>query len=351
MTILPRTGRDDERNMVDARSAQEADSEVADVCVVIVSYNCRDLLRRCLRCVPEAVGGHRADVLVVDNGSTDDSAAMVSAEFADCQLTACDANTGFARAANMGLSGGRGRHLLLLNPDTAPRPGSISELIEFLDGRPSAGAVGAKLLNEDGTTQPSVRRFPSLWTVFLEASGLQKAFPRNRILGCYKMEYWDHSETTQVDQPSGACLLLKGKALESVGLLDEGFHIYFEEVDWCRRARLAGWEIWFHPDAEVIHIGGGSSASDMGAALREMFRSRLIWFRKHRGRTAAAFVLVASIWELSLKVTYWAMRAALRGDEYSRRMRNSYGSILKKAATGQLTGKRRDGGTGRCQSR
>src|ERR1700722_13610608 len=224
----------------------------ASLCIIIVSYNVRDRLRDCLR----DLSGQR--VIVVDNASSDSSAAMVRAEFPAVELIANTDNRGFAAACNQGIAASTEEFILILNPDTLATPAALQALLDVMRAEPHAGACGPRIVNPDGSLQPSCRRFPTLPRLLLDEFGLGKLFPRSKFFGDYRMTWWAHDQLREVDQLMGAALLLRRAALEQVGTFDERFFMYFEEVDLCLRLRDAGWKVLFVPAAKVIHHGGQS---------------------------------------------------------------------------------------------
>ncbi|MBM3859269.1 MAG: glycosyltransferase family 2 protein [Verrucomicrobia bacterium] len=247
----------------------------ATLAIIIVSYNVRDRLRECLR----RLDGRR--IIVVDNASTDGAAEMVRAEFASAHLIANDVNRGFAAACNQGLRAGNEDFIFILNPDTVVEPAAIETLLDFMKRESHTGACAPRLINPDGTLQPSCRRFPTLPRLALDELGLGKLFPRSRYLGDYRMTWWPHNERREVDQAMGAALLLRRAALDVVGTFDERFFMYYEEVDLCLRLRQAGWKIMFVPDAVVTHHGGASARQSLGAMTLARYRSLFAFYRKH----------------------------------------------------------------------
>lgn len=254
-----------------------------EVSVIIVSYNTRDLLRDCLTSVyrSERV---RLEVFVVDNGSSDGSAAMVAADFPSVQLAQQTQNRGFAAAANVAIRRGRGDPVLLLNPDATVRPDTIASLATVLDAHPRAAAVGPRILNPDGTLQSCGYRFPSLTHEVRQSRHVNKALsvvlgplPVNRV----------PVEPSEVDWCDGACLMIRRAALDSVGLLDEQFFLYAEELDWCFNARRAGWSIFAAPDVFAVHHRGQSSAGAKAETTALLVETRLRYYRKNHGLAAA----------------------------------------------------------------
>jgi GT2 family glycosyltransferase len=282
-----------------------------DLSIVVVSWNTRELLATCLKRVYETVSEPAFEVIVVDNGSEDDSAAMVKAEFPGVRLLENEENLGFARANNQALALSRGRYALLLNSDTEVLDRALEDMVAFMDAHPTAGAVGARLLNADGTFQFSHADFPTLWHEFLMLSVLGRL-----VLG---QHYPSHGpEVTRgpqvVDYVGGACLMVRREALEQVGGLDEGFFMYAEETDWCYRMKDAGWEVWYLPSASITHLGGGSSRQRPSRMEAELYRSRVRFFEKHRGPRSAARLRALITWmTLPKMVLHGALRFLTAG--------------------------------------
>jgi hypothetical protein len=197
------------------------------------------------------------------------------------KLTANSENLGFAKANNQAFKQATGKLVLLLNPDTEVQPGAIKTLIEFMDSHPNAAIVAPQLLNTDGSVQRSCREFPTFIGMVYELVGLSKMFPENKTFGRYKMLDWNHDDIRKVDQPEGACLLVRRQVMDKVGLLDEGFFMLFEEVDWCYRIIQAGYEIWFTPVAKVIHHYGQSIKQVKVRMILSSHRGLYRFWHKH----------------------------------------------------------------------
>ena len=228
-----------------------------DASVVVVSYNTRDLLRNCLASIDVGATGVQVETIVVDNASPDGSADMVAREFPSVRLIRNEHNDGFAAANNIGLDGVVGRYAVLLNPDTVVEAQALTRLIEFMDAHPSAGYCGPRLLNGDGSHQPSARRFPTVLSTAYTMSGVAVSRPHSRHALNLHAVYGDR-EDFHADWMTGACLVVRAEAIRDVGLLDDGFFLYFEETDWCRRMFNRGWEGWYVGSAVVVHLGGQS---------------------------------------------------------------------------------------------
>jgi N-acetylglucosaminyl-diphospho-decaprenol L-rhamnosyltransferase len=253
--------------------------------VCIVNWNTCDLLRDCLSSLlsyPSSQDTDTMEVIVVDNASSDGSATMVASEFPQTILIANSDNKGYAEGNNQALIRAKGGILLLLNPDIVLNTDTLPHALSFLVAHPRCGALGCRLIGTDGQTQRSVRGFPDPGPVLWEFLGLPRLFPHSKTLGAYRMTYFDYNQPAQVDQPMGTFLMIPRAALTDVGLLDTQFPIFFNEVDWCWRAkREHGWEIWYTPDASLIHHGGSSTRLVRPAMIREAHRSLLHFYDKH----------------------------------------------------------------------
>jgi hypothetical protein len=223
----------------------------------------------------------QAEVFVVDNASADSSADMVSKDFPWVKLIANADNRGFAAGNNQVLRTCTGNMVLLLNPDTEVQPGAISTLMRFLEEHTAAGVVAPQLLNTDRSIQRSCRKFPTFSGMLFELLGFSRMFPNNPKFREYKMLDWNHDDERQVDQPEGACLLIRRKVLDEVGLLDEEFFMLFEEVDWCYRVKQTGWEIWFTPTAKVVHHYGQSIKQVKARMILSSHRGLYRFWQKH----------------------------------------------------------------------
>lgn len=261
-----------------------------DLLVSVVSYNTRELLWRCLRALQRSLTSGesqlRTHVVVVDNASSDGSAQMVRDEFPDVQLLALDHNSGFAAANNLAMRQDDARYVLLLNSDTEVLGDAPGALVRFMDGHPEAGACGARLLNSDLTFQHSCFRFPTLPMTFFDFFPLNHRVINSRLNGRYPRRWYDHA--FPIDHPLGACMMVRQETVQQVGVMDEGFFMYCEEVDWCYRIKQAGWKIYYTPDAEIIHHGGQSTRQFAGPMFVQLHRSRDRFFRKHYGPLYAA---------------------------------------------------------------
>jgi len=248
-----------------------------DVSIIIVNWNTRQLLLDCLAALPAATDGLETEIWVVDNGSRDGSVDAVQRYFPDVFIIANPDNRGFATANNQAIRASSGRYVMLLNSDTIAQPASISRLVHFLDIHPMVGVVGPQLLNADGSLQPSWACFPNLLT---ELTGKKIRWRR-------RYPTFDGSPAYETDWLDGAALLLRREVLTHVGLLDEAYFMYTEEVDWCYRIKRAGWPICYLPTASIIHFGGQSSKQAATRMKAELYFSKLRFFAKHYGQGTA----------------------------------------------------------------
>ncbi len=257
------------------------------VTAVIVTWNSGARLRECLTSI---LGNHSkvaVQTLVVDNASADDSVEWVARDFPAAEVIANTENYGFARACNQGIRVGRGRYILLLNPDTLVGPGTLDEMVGYMDAHPEVGVLGPKLLNPDGSRQLSCRRFPTYSAaLFNRTSLLTRLFPFNRFSSQYLRSDHEYSQVEVVDWVAGACMLVRREAIDDVGLLDEGFFLYCEDVDWCKRMWAKDWKVVYFPKAEVIHYIGHSTARAPFRSVIERNGSIWRYYKKHFQRGA-----------------------------------------------------------------
>jgi len=257
--------------------------------IVIVSYNTRGLLRDALQSVYASRGPFSFEVCVVDNASPDGSAAMVAEEFPQVKLVANDQNVGYPAANNQGLRAlgfdapavTAPDFALLLNPDTVVPPDGLANMLDFMAEHPDAGAAGPKLLLLDGSLDLACRRsLPSPEVSFYRLTGLSRLFPHHRRFARYNLTYLDPDEVAEVGSVVGAFMLVRGEVIDQVGLLDETFFMYGEDLDWAQRIHQAGWTIYYNPAVEVLHVKRAASRHSARAQV-EFYRAMEIFYRKH----------------------------------------------------------------------
>ena len=266
-----------QRNMETTVTAGQA----VTLSVCIVNWNTRNLLLEALGSIYDAPPDFPFEVIVVDNASPDGSAAAAAGHFPQVILIANAKNAGYARGNNQALERAGGEYRLLLNPDVILPPGGLAQAVAFMEEHRQAGALGVRQVHPDGRLQRSVRGFPAPLAILWELAGLSRIFPRSRLFGAYRMTWFEYDAVTEVDQPMGTFLLMRNAALAQVGLLDEAFPIFFNEVDWCLRCKRAGWKIYFTPDVEIVHYGGASTAQVGAAMAWESRRGLLKFYAKH----------------------------------------------------------------------
>ena len=257
----------------------KADREV-DLAVVVVDFNAGDYLIKCLDSVKAMAGEATLEVVLVDNASRDGSATKTAEAHQDVTLIENRENRGFSAAVNQGIKRSRAPFILLLNPDAEISSGTLSGLLKVAEDHPRAGAVGPLIRNPDGTVYRSGRVFPSIPDAIGHAF-LGPFRPRNRFSRAYTLADWDRTTERIVDWVSMACMLVRRDALDDVGLLDESFFLYAEELDLCTRLKQGGWRVLFTPELEVTHEGAVSTGVSRWALL-EHSRSIYRYFAKHR---------------------------------------------------------------------
>jgi len=296
--------------------------------IIIVNWNVRDLLRECLRSIEAGKGDLSLEIIVVDSASSDDSVAMVRSEFPSVRLIPCIENVGFPRGNNIGLREAGGDYLLLLNPDTVVVDGALALLVSYLQVNPDVGAVGPQLLNPDGSVQSSRRRFPTAATGFFESTWLEGMAP-GVLRRYYALDLPDDA-TADVDWLTGACIMVPRSTYEAVGGMDEGYFMYSEELDWCRRIKESRRRVVYYPAAQVLHHVGKSSEQAITARHINFNRAKLRYFRKYHGRFMAAvlrvFLLAGYAWQIALE----SVKGLLGSKTTLRRQRvRAYVDVLK----------------------
>lgn len=259
--------------------------------IAIVNWNTCDLLSNCLESIYTNPPNGEFNVVVVDNASSDGSSEMVHARFPQVLLIENKENAGFARATNQAIRACESKYVLLLNPDTVVLSDALQLLIDFMETHPLAGASGSRVLNPDGSLQTSCYVSPTLSHEFFRLFHLSRLYPHST----YHMNNWSTDVPRMVDIIQGDCLMLRKSALDQVGLLDESFFIYSEDVDLCYRLQRASWGLYWVPKARVIHYGGQSTGQVAAEMFMQLYQSKLMCMRKHHGSSAATaykFLLV-----------------------------------------------------------
>jgi len=276
------------------------DSPKPIVSALIVSHDVKDLLLQSMKAL-FATPDLPIEAVVVDNDSSDGSAAAVTAEFPQATVLIQEKNIGFGRAANVGLERCTGRFVLLLNPDVTVDPQCVGRLADFMLTRPDAGAVGPRLHLPDGSLDPMARRaFPVPSTLFYRTVGLSRLFPKSPRFGRHNMGYVDESDVHEIDAGTADCLMLRRAALDRVGFFDPRYYMYGEDIDLCYRLKLGGWKVFYLPSATAAHHA--REAPDQSAKrqmLYEQHRAMWTYHFKHHAEDQSAFangLVWAQIW-------------------------------------------------------
>jgi N-acetylglucosaminyl-diphospho-decaprenol L-rhamnosyltransferase len=298
-----------------------------DLAVVIVSYNTREFLAPCLEALPAALGALSAETWIVDNASTDGSAEFVRKHFPQVRFIASQRNGGYAYANNLGLRaagfGGTGpaawprfRYVALLNPDTLPPAASLEQLLTFLDADPSIGVCGPRVERPDGSLDRACRRgSPTPLVAFYQLIGLAGLFPRSRHFARYNLTYLPEDRQADVDAVVGACMMVRSEALERVGLMDERFFMYGEDLDLCLRIGACGWRVVYYPAVRVVHHKGGATRKSSDRMIREFYRSMELFHHKHFAASTPMPVNVSVRLAVRLGCAVALVRNTLRSPE------------------------------------
>ncbi|PIU03839.1 glycosyl transferase family 2 [Candidatus Shapirobacteria bacterium CG08_land_8_20_14_0_20_39_18] len=260
--------------------------------IIIVSYNTKDLLRKCLN----SLKGYDTEIIVVDNNSQDDSQSVVKKEFPDVHLIINDDNLGFAKANNQGIKIATGDYVLLLNSDTQVKPGALEKLVEFAKSHLDAGVIGARLLNQDGSIQPSIYRLPTITNAIKEFWLGQ--------LGLTEKYFIDSSKGEEVEAVVGAVFLIPKTVIQKVGLLDERYFMYFEDLDYCRRVRRAGYKVYYFPKAEVFHYHGASGKKIGNITNQWLIQSSKIYHGKIKYLILTVIIFTGQKWQKIIRKRY-----------------------------------------------
>lgn len=303
-----------------------------DLSIIVVNWNTRELTRACLDSVFSNIGDLEAEVILIDNASTDGSADLVEEEFPQVRLLRNNTNRGFAAANNQGFELAQGRYILMLNSDTLVHGRVLQSSVEYLDSRPSVGAMGCRVLNGDGSVQLTCHQFPSLLNQFLMAAGLWK-LKRPRWFGRYLMTDWQRDSERHVDVITGCYLMFRRELLTEVGTLDENFFFFGEETDWCRRVSQAGWELRFAPVGEITHYGSASAKKLNHRRDLLLTASKVRLHRKYGGWTGAATCWLLAAMFNGSRAAYWGLRS-LGGSQASKdRARHFYRVVAELGET------------------
>ncbi|GIV68968.1 MAG: glycosyl transferase [Caldilinea sp.] len=268
----------------------------ADLAIVILNYNTATLLRDCLRSIQTSQHELRVEVIVVDNASSDESVAMVRSEFPDVRLMVNPANIGYSAGNNVALRAlgfdpqnpsppqALPRYVLLLNPDTILSPTTLAKMVRFMDDHPTIGVAGPRVRRPDGSLDRACRRsFPTPQVSFYRMTGLSRLFPKSRRFNAYNLEYLPEDSVHPVDSVVGAYMQVRREAILQAGLLDERFFMYGEDLDWAKRIKDAGWEIWYNGEVEITHVKEAASSQSSKSRI-DFYEAMWLFYQKHYRR-------------------------------------------------------------------
>lgn len=273
-----------------------------DVSFIIVSWNAKDYLLKCLESIHETVRTQSFEIIVVDNDSSDGSPESVASQYPETILIETGANLGFARANNVGLQASKGRYLCLLNSDTELMPNTIQILSDYMDKTPSVGMAAPRILNSDGSLQPTCSRFPELLRCLCSAIGLSRIFPNSALFGQQLITSWDYNEERFVDVLLGCFWFVRREAFNEVGPLDETFFMYGEDIDWCKSFHKKNWKLALYPEAEAIHYGGASSQNAPLQFYLALQGAHLTYWRKHHGSVSTLLRVLILLMHQSVRI-------------------------------------------------
>jgi hypothetical protein len=273
--------------------------DAVDISLIVVNRNTCELLPDCISSINNTAGNHSFEIMLVDNGSTDDSVGLIGQLFPEVIIIENKTNLGFAKANNAALKRMRGRFAVLLNTDARLKERSIDVLIDFMDKTPEAGICGGQLLNEVGSKQNSIANTPSLLTELGNKSLLRFILPEK-----YPGKENNFTQPIEVESIIGACMVVRKEAILDVGLLDEDYFFFYEETDWCLKFRKKGWKVFHHPGAFIFHLQGKTVEKTYVPARIEYWRSRYIFFRKHRGALILFILRMSLMLKLSIGIFF-----------------------------------------------
>lgn len=279
-----------------------------DVSVLIVNWNTREVTCECLESVYDQTQGIAFEVILIDNASSDGSADAIRCRYPEVKLIENKENLGFAAANNQGIKSAQGRYVLLLNPDTVIQEGAIDKTVAFMDKQSEAGVVGIRNYNADGSLARNCFQFASVQNLMITTLGLHSLFPKNRYFGRERLSWWDYQTIREVDVVAGCYMLVRREAIDQVGIMDEAYFMYGEEMDWCWRFKRAGWKTLYYPEARIIHYGGMSAAQNPLGMHVEQRKSFLRFIEKRQGRIAKKTARLLMYFSGVIRLGYWGIR-------------------------------------------
>lgn len=262
-----------------------------DLSVIVVSYNTKDLLEQTIESVVKTTSNINYEIIVSDNDSTDGSPEMVKAKFPKVRLIENKANWGFSKGNNIAIKKAKGRYILLLNSDTVVKKDCLEKSLRYMDGHKDVGVLGCKVVLPSGELDHACKRgFPTPEASLYYMLGFHKFFPRNPKYGAYLASHIRDDQVAEVDALMGAFMMLPREVIGQVGMLDENFFMYGEDLDWCYRIKAAGYKVIYYPKAEIIHYKGSSSKKKRGKTIYEFHRAMILFYNKHYKKDYNPFI-------------------------------------------------------------
>ena len=272
------------------------------ISVIIVSWNAKTFLLQCIQSILLQRSAYPIEIIVVDNASSDGSPEGVRNSFPTVKLICNQDNFGFAKGNNIGIRASKGEYLFLINSDVIVRENCFNNMIEYMEDHPEIGMLGPRIVDSNNRTQRSCMGYPSLPNILSRALALDSLFPKSKIFGGQLLTFWGHDQIRSVNVINGCFWMLRKPALTQVGLLDERFFIYGEDIDWCKRFNQCGWDVVFFPHAEATHYGGASSANAPIRFYLEMQRANYQYWMKHHTRLASKVFLLINLLHHSVRI-------------------------------------------------
>lgn len=291
-----------------------------DLSIIIVNWNVRVLLTKCLNSIFSCPKGREFEVIIIDNASEDGSIEMITQQFPQVRLILNKSNKGFAKANNQGLREMRGEFALLLNPDTIVGEEAIDKMVEFMKENDDVGILGPKIINPDGSLQASAFSYPTLIDDIILGFRSNLFFTGKFISHYHSRLYHLPDHPFRVDWVSGACLMIRKKTIEDIGLLDERLFLFAEDLDWCLRAKNGGWKVIYFPRACIVHYGGQSTKKNLQMKIWSFYFKRFYFAKKYRGRFSMGFLKFVSFFELLAKMFIVKMKRRMDHDEKENRL-------------------------------
>lgn len=301
-----------------------------NVSVVIVSWNAKKYLEQCLQSVLSCSDAATTEIIVVDNASSDGSPEHVKEKYPSVKLICNSDNLGFAKANNIGINHSHGKYLFLINSDVIVYPNCFNSLVTYIESQPQIGVLGPRIIGIDGKVQRSCMGYPSLWNSFCRAIFIDAIFPNVKLFNGYMLSYWKHDAIKEVEVVNGCFWVIRHQALEKVGLLDENYFMYAEDIDWCKRFNDSDWKVVYYPLVEALHYGGASSANAPVRFYIEMQKANMKFFKKHYGILSLNIYKCIMLLHQSLRAvgySIWYILAPEKKDSSLHKIKRSIASI------------------------